>query len=416
MQPPESECSTTEEFDRDIGLAELLKNTNPESLIKQLCNLTGQPVCITDNKDKILAGNSINTPKEKYALNMDFEVVGYLLLQDKSEKIQAAAELVELILKSVARYIMTSELHVQAVHTDYEVLQEKHQALEKSEQQYRELAANLEQRVQEQVKTIETSQRQLYQAEKMASLGQLAAGVAHEINNPIGFIQSNLGTAGKYLDKFNRIGVAIKENNNIDYLNQYWEEEELDFIMEDFSTLLTESVDGVERVTNIVRDLKDFSNVDRNELSLCDINDVIKNVTNVSGHEINKRAMVKLQLEKIKPTYCQPGHLGQVLLNILLNAAQAMQQTGEIIIVTSQVREDIVISIRDNGPGISEEVLQRVYDPFYTTKEIGQGTGLGLTVCRDIVRAHNGDISIVSEQGLGTTVTITLPVQQKSGT
>jgi signal transduction histidine kinase len=415
MNKSEIESHTERDFDRDFGLDELLKNTHTENLIKQLGILVGQPVCIIDTDGNICAGSKKITPKQKQPLNLDFEPVGYLVLQDRTEKIEAAAKLVELVLKSAARYIMTSDLHIQAVQTDYEVLQEKHQKLEKSERQYRDLTDNLERRVQQQVKTIESSQRQLYQVEKMSSLGQLAAGIAHEINNPIGFIQSNLGTAEQYMNKFKKLGDLVKEQTNIEQLAKHWQEEDLDFVTEDFSTLLNESIDGVARVTNIVKDLKDFSNVDRNEYSLCNLNDIITNVCNVSSHEINKKAKIQLQFGDISLTYCQPCHLGQVFLNILLNATQAMQQPGEITVSTKQEKNKIITILHDNGPGIAEAVLQRVFEPFYTTKEVGQGTGLGLTVCRDIVQAHNGDVSLESVQGQGTTVTITLPVQQKSG-
>jgi len=391
-------------FDRELGLDDLLKGIDRGRLLAALAVLTGGPVRLTEAGGEQGGG-------QRVALRADLETVGYLETDvDAGGRLGAAAQLVELLLDSGRRYVMASDLHREAVQSDYEELQRKHAALAISEARYKELAAQLEQRVAEQVKTIETAQRQLYQAEKLASVGQLAAGVAHEINNPVGFIKSNLNTACSYLDALIGHAAQLKGGAERDALVRAWQEQDLDFVLSDFQELLQESIGGAERVTRIVSDLKGFSNVDRPDEEMADINEVIRGVCNVAGREIARHAELVLDLGTLPRTRCRPGHLGQAFLNLLLNAAQAMQGGGEIRVESVMHMHDICVRIMDNGPGIPEDVRERIFDPFFTTRDIGQGTGLGLTVSRDIVQAHGGRLLLDSEVGRGTTVAIYLPV------
>ena len=324
---------------------------------------------------------------------------------------RAAANMLELFMQSGARYFMASEMHIEVVKADYEELQRRHAALMESEARYKALAENLEMRVKEQVNTIESARRQLYQAEKLASVGQLAAGVAHEINNPIGFIRSNLGTAQSYVQKFQSVAGQVKSSGNA-ALATAWQTADLDFVLADFPSLLQESVDGADRVARIVSDLKGFSSIDQPEEEIVDLNDCIRSACNVATNQINSRADLKLALGELPPLRCKAGHLSQVFLNLLLNAAQAMKERGEIRIQSGIENGQIVIRFSDTGCGIPPEVLPRIFDPFFTTQDVGSGSGLGLTVSRDIITAHGGNIEVESEVGTGTTFTIYLPVNK----
>jgi signal transduction histidine kinase len=306
---------------------------------------------------------------------------------------------------------MASELHLESVHSDYEKLQQQHSELQASEARYKELAAHLEQRVQEQVETIEKTQRHLFQTEKLASVGQLAAGVAHEINNPVGFILSNLNTARGYTDELAQFLGIVKAESLSEQLAAAWQQHDIDFILEDFVTLLRESIDGAERVAAIVANLKEFSNVDGKEKSLVDINSVIESVIKVASTQIVNRAELTMSLAKLPMLNCRPGHISQVLLNMLLNSASAMGESrGEIHIDSNSDGQEITIQVSDNGRGIPPEIISTIFDPFFTTHDVGGGTGLGLSVARDVIVAHGGTIDVASRVGEGTTFTIHLPI------
>ncbi|MGE0081799.1 MAG: sensor histidine kinase, partial [Thiohalomonadaceae bacterium] len=327
------------------------------------------------------------------------EPVGYLEADAPAERTAAAARILEALLRSEGRYRAASRLHIEAVRRDYEELKRKHDALLDSEARYRELAAQLDERVKAQVRTIEATQRQLYQSEKMAAVGQLAAGIAHEINTPIAFIRSNLNTA---LDYRKRIAGVLQ--------SAALHDGELDFILDDLRDLLRESMAGAERVGRIVAALKDFSHVDRNAMEDADLNALVRSVCEVLAPEAAGKARFVLELESLPPVRCHAGNLGQVFYNLLLNAVQATEAGGTICVRSQSTTPDEVrVIVEDDGVGIAPEHLGRVFEPFFTTREVGKGTGLGLTVSHDIVRAHGGELAIDSSPGKGTRVTVVLP-------
>ncbi len=271
---------------------------------------------------------------------------------------------------------------------------------------------------------LEDAQVQLLQSEKMASIGQLAAGVAHELNNPIGFVHSNFGTLENYLKDILEIAAACetaaKASNPTDFahIDALKAEKDFDFLKADIFQLMSESRDGLSRIKKIVQDLKDFSRVGEAEWQWADIHQCLDSTLNIVWNELKYKCTVTKQYAAGLPQIrCLPSQLNQVFMNLLLNAAQAIPDKGEITIGTLPAGEDAIqIVIHDSGTGIPAENLQRIFDPFFTTKPIGKGTGLGLSIVWGIVGRHHGKIEASSAVGAGTTFTLTLPVSQAEET
>lgn len=395
-------------FDSDLYMDELLPQAVRQRLHGTLAVLLGTEFRLLDARGAPLTGEGEVTGS-RISLVLELEPIGYLETAcDDLPRQQAAKALFELLLRNAARYKMASRLHLESVHADYEALQTKHFALQQSEARLRALSETLEQRVQEQVKTIEGAQRQLYQAEKMASVGQLAAGVAHEINNPIGFIRSNLNSARGYVQQLALLEPLVKARE-AGRLAEIWQQQQFDELLRDFAELLQESVSGADRVARIVADLKSFSSVDHAELENADLNECIRSVCNMARIHAPEQARIELELEALPRLNCNTGHINQALMNMLLNAIWAIRGSGKVVVRSKLVNREIIIAVVDDGVGIPAEVLPRIFDPFFTTHDVGHGTGLGLTVCRDIIAAHGGRIEVESEPGQGASFTIYLP-------
>lgn len=260
---------------------------------------------------------------------------------------------------------------------------------------------------------VEEAQQQLLQSEKMAAIGQLAAGVAHEINNPIGFVNSNLGTLKTYTNNLLSLIEAYEtidaggDHSRLEALRQV---ADLEFLREDLPSLLVESQEGLDRVAKIVQDLKDFSRVDQAEHQAANLNEALESTLNVVWSEIKYKAEVIRELGNIPLVECVPAQINQVFMNLLVNAAQAIEQHGSITLRSGTENDQVWFEIADTGKGMSPEVANRIFEPFYTTKPVGQGTGLGLSISYDIiVKKHGGTIDVNSEPGQGTTFRITLP-------
>ena len=271
---------------------------------------------------------------------------------------------------------------------------------------------------------IKEAQAQLLQQEKMASIGQLAAGVAHEINNPIGFIHSNLSVLEDYItdlmqffEKYKELKAAIANGDKagvaafLRELIRIEKKIDLNFILNDFEKIVRESMDGAERVKVIVQDLKDFSHIDQAEVKYFNVNEGIESTLNIVWNEIKYKAKVIKEYGQIPEIRCFPMQLNQVFMNLLVNAAQAIDKDGIIRIKTFATDTHVVVEISDNGCGIPEEIRSKIFDPFFTTKEVGKGTGLGLSTAYNIIKKHNGEIEVDSEVGKGTRFTIRLPLQ-----
>jgi len=264
---------------------------------------------------------------------------------------------------------------------------------------------------------LKATQAKVVQQEKMASIGQLAAGVAHEINNPMGFISSNLGTLEKYLGRLNDFIQAqseliemVTDEDASAGLREKRKALKLDYILEDGRELIKESQDGAERVRTIVKNLKSFSRVDEAECKHADINECIVSTINIVWNELKYKASLIKELDDIPLIKCHPQQINQVFMNLLVNAAHAIEKSGEITVRTWHDNGSIFASVSDTGCGMSPEVVNRIFEPFFTTKEVGKGTGLGLSITYDIIKAHKGEITVDSEPGKGTTFTVQLPV------
>jgi two-component system, NtrC family, sensor kinase len=322
---------------------------------------------------------------------------------------------VDMLIKSGVKRMLTTELHTTIVHQSYEELLDKNRRLSASEKKYIELVETLEQKVEERTSELRKAHSTLLQQEKMASIGQLAAGIAHEINNPIGFIYSNLNTLGKYMLKIKEMLGAYKADSiaNDRKTDELYRRLKMDFIMEDIPELVRQSMEGAERVRKIVADLKGFSHIDDSEEMAVDINKEIEKTINILAYESRDKAVFIKEYGEIPLFLCNPGLICQVFLNIILNALQACEGMVEIRIKTHYDGREISVSIADNGPGIPDDIIKRVFEPFFTTKEVGKGTGLGLTIVYDIIKSHGGDITIKSEKGKGTEFMILLPVKEQ---
>ncbi len=267
---------------------------------------------------------------------------------------------------------------------------------------------------------LKATQSQVLQQEKMASVGQLAAGVAHEINNPMGFITSNLSTLKRYQDRLisylEQLETWLQGEGSPDILEQQQKlkkKQKIAYILEDIFDLIEESNEGAVRVREIVQNLKSFSRVDQTEFTPADINKCLESTLAIAMNEIKYKATVEKDFGELPLLPCYPQQLNQVFLNILVNAAQAIEGKGEIKIKTWTENKNVVITISDNGPGIPEEIREKIFEPFFTTKDVGEGTGLGMSISYDIIKEHRGQIKVASKAGQGTTFTIELPLDRE---
>jgi signal transduction histidine kinase len=253
------------------------------------------------------------------------------------------------------------------------------------------------------------------QSERMASIGQLAAGVAHEINNPVGFVNSNLGSLHTYVTNLMRLLATYQQVQGElpataqQQISALKKELDYEFMCDDITELLRESADGLKRVTRIVQDLKNFSHVDEIEYQLADLEDGLESTLRVVWNEVKYKAEVVKEFVGLPQVRCHPFQINQVFMNLLVNASQALQDKGRIVISTGFDERQVWIRVQDSGKGIAPEHLPKIFDPFFTTKPVGQGTGLGLSLSYDIVKKHNGHIEVNSEVGKGTIFTVYLP-------
>jgi two-component system NtrC family sensor kinase len=272
------------------------------------------------------------------------------------------------------------------------------------------------------LQNIQELQVQLVNNEKLASIGQLAAGIAHEINNPMAFISSNLNTLAKYMvtinDSMKMLSDLTKENTQNDYeiliktsneLDEIINNKKLAFVLSDIGDILQESAEGISRVSDIIKNLKTISRVDEASNQDVNINECIEKSLELAKTSITDKCRIIKEFSALPLIRCQPADIEQAFANIINNAAFAVSDGGVITIKTEEDQKDIVITISDTGSGIPKEMLSKIFDPFFTTKPVGKGTGLGLSMSLKAIKNHGGNIGAMSEPGKGSTFTVRIP-------
>jgi signal transduction histidine kinase len=317
---------------------------------------------------------------------------------------------------------------VEAVDAAYTKADEDHALLSRSmdimSDELNERNAALQREKDEQallIVRLEQAHNQLLQSEKMASIGQLAAGVAHEINNPIGYVNSNMHSLQAFVQELLALADALQHclpelpPPTQGHVQALLQEHDLNLLREDVTDVLRESQEGLARVKHIVQSLKDFSHPDQGVFGMADLHGGLRSTLAIVANEVRYRADVVTEWGDLPEVECILSELNQVFMNLLVNAAQAMpkERRGTIWVRTRRLEADAVeVEIADNGGGISAEHLGKIFDPFFTTKPVGQGTGLGLSLSYGLVQKHHGSIVVESTVGAGTCFRIRLPLRQ----
>lgn len=276
---------------------------------------------------------------------------------------------------------------------------------------------DLERAITERTNELENAHKAIFQSEKMALVGQLAAGVAHEINNPVGYISSNLESMRKFMERLLEYISVLEESTanccsaeELEKLEGLKSRLRIKRIKDDILSMVEESLEGVTRIKEIVRDLKHFSRMDESKFIFTDINETLERALAIVKNEIKYVATIVTDYGDIPKILCHPNQLAQVFINMLVNASHAITDKGEISVRTRNDENNIFVTISDSGCGMPDDVKNRIFDPFFTTKEVGKGTGLGLSISSEIVKKHNGEIIVESREGKGTSFIIKLPI------
>lgn len=375
-----------------------------------------------DNMEKYYKGSLISAP-----LIIDEKIMGLInICYPDTKRIFTKEELTQLI---------NFSHQISVAIQSQQIVDEKTKALLKVQKDLQEINVLFQQeaidrrRAQEDLKKayeeLKQTQSQLIQSEKMAGIGQLAAGVAHEINNPTGYIICNLNVLEEYYNNifsvFNEVDQNVKSvlsghdtlrktmNKKISAVKKKYE---LSYLKRDMPDLINESLDGAHRIKDIVSNLRGFAHSSENQFSLININKEIDRALSLVWGELKYKYNVVKDLKPLPKILCNPGELGQVFINLLVNAKQAIEHNNGKIIIKTYIKEsDVVIEISDNGKGIHHKHLDKIFEPFFTTKEIGEGTGLGLSIAYGIIKNHQGSITVKSKVSEGTTFIIKLPIK-----
>lgn len=457
----DQEYMELEDFDREYGLPDLFPVTLAEELLGDLGDPIQAVIFLPDGSihygpatAKRQPGVDVRTAgeiqKNGYArlpaaqgsmalfeLIHELETIGYLALQGPGKQI--SDELLRtgrFIVKVIHRVVhlnyknrLTAGLHGRVVEDSYAALKEKNSQLRQSEEKYRRLAENLEAEVACQTDEIKTAQMRLMQQEKLASVGQLAAGMAHEINNPIGFVISNLNSlrgyaadGGRLLRQYRGLKPLmdpVSGNENLldkirlelESIHETGNALDIDFVLEDMAALIAESLEGAERIKTIVHNLSEFARPSIETMESADIHQCLDTTLTLLSGQIGNNVHIEKVYSTIPAVRCRLREINQVFFHILRNALQAVGDQGEITIRTGTIDGGMVeVSIGDTGPGISETTLPHIFEPFFTTREVGAGTGLGLNLAYNLITRHEGTITVLSEEGSGSVFIIRMPI------
>ena len=409
MEPDEPGEDIRTEFTAE----ELSASLNMRDIGRQLTALLADDIAIVSSGGTLLYGKSNFSGGHRFAITLDFEPIAWLIC-NHADNGAAAAQLLQVLFANRARYQMAADMHKSVTLADFNALQEKNLALESANRHIQSLVDSLEEKVHEQVTVIENNQRKLYEHAKLAAVGQLAAGMAHEINNPIGFITSNFNAQIRYCNKIRDFFARNIDRLPDDVLTDY-RDTNLGKVIGNLNGVINESIDGCNRIRDIVKDLRVFANIDQADWSNMDINAIIHSVCHVLQGRFDNAHCLHFQSVPLPIFQGQPGFIAEALFSLISNALEAVahQDDAQVDIRASHDNQQVVISIEDNGPGIPSALAEKIFDPFFTTKAVGEGTGLGLSTSRDIVSAHGGRLQVENRSGGGTRATISLPLQGK---
>ncbi|HEY9161416.1 MAG TPA: ATP-binding protein [Desulfomonilia bacterium] len=403
-------------------IKDIIKKNEVLPMLEGAVKAGASQVLVRDDRGDILwsFGDSGGTLIENLNIILEGEPVAKLEIHAiNGTDIKGIAKLlhhsINTLIKNNLKRMLTSEIHTTIINHSYDELLHINKELSASEQKYRELAESLEIKVRERTEELKQAHTIMLQQEKMASIGSLAAGIAHEINNPMGFISSNLRTLSKYFSKakemLSHYRSAVSSIPELDEATrEKWKQLKLDFVFEDSMSLIDESLSGVERITVIVKNLRAVSHIDDTEIGIMNINSEIDSIICLLAHETPFGTKFIRNYSAIPGLQCRLGLLSQAFLNILLNALQSRHDGLIVTIDTTSDEESVYITIADNGPGIAEDIKDRIFEPFFTTKDVGKGQGLGLTTAYDAITSHNGSIEVENKNG--AVFKIKLPIRK----
>ena len=427
-----TETATHVEFviGEEKRLADIVSKVEIEPLLRSAIRLGINRIALLDEDDRAMVvvgeepvGDLPVQLQKRLSVLVEGEPKGTLLLEarDQIPGFEAIARLLQdalhLTVTNNLKRMLTTEVHTSIVQESYEQLVATNHRLMESERRYRELARNLEIKVKERTAELEKAYQRMLQQEKLAAVGQLAAGMAHEINTPLGFIKSNLNSFAKYqnrmaemlglyrlmLDKEASPEVVKRQTE------QRWKELKLDFLLEDSGVLLGQSLDGADKIASIVSELKSFAHLDGMEQQPMDLQQELKQLLASLAPQFPPDTRLTADLQPLPALVCRVPLVLHAFANILDNAIKSRSDGLDLTVSATQDAGQILVTITDNGCGIPQEQLSRVFEPFFTTRPVGKGSGMGLTVAREAILGAGGSIELESVAGQGTTCRVQLP-------
>ena len=411
-------------------LSDIVSRTEIEPLLRSGLKLGILRAALLDEDDLSLAtlGEEPSEDREKplqkrLPIMVEGEPKGTLLLEADSSNpaFEALARLLQealqLTVTNNLKRMLTTEVHTSIVQESYDQLVTTNRRLMESERRYRELARDLEKKVLERTTELQQAYQRMLQQEKLAAVGQLAAGMAHEINTPLGFIRSNLNSFARYRNRMAEMlglyRLMLDKEASPEVIKrraeQRWKELKLDFLLEDSGVLLGQSLEGTDRIATIVAQLKDFAHLDGMEQQPMDIRRELEQLLAGLAPQFPPNTRLITDLQQLPLFTCRVPLVVQAFANLIDNALKSRADGLELTVRAVQDAEQLLITISDNGCGIPAEHLPRIFEPFFTTREVGKGSGMGLTVAREAISGAGGSIEVESVAGQGTICRICLP-------
>jgi len=411
-------------------LSDIVGKLEIEPLLRSALKLGINRVALLDEDERVLValGESVveqqGTCREiRLPILVEGEPKGTLLLASAGQilGLEAIARLLQdslqLTVTNNLKRMLTTEVHTSIVQESYEQLVSTNHRLMESERRYRTLARDLEIKVKERTAELQQAYQRMLQQEKLAAVGQLAAGMAHEINTPLGFINSNLNSFAKYQNRMAEMlglyRLLLTKESSPETIKQQteqrWKELKLDFLLEDSGVLLGQSLEGADRIATIVAQLKGFAHLDGMEQQSMDLQHELKQLLAGLAPQLPPNSRITTDLQPLPPLVCRVPLLLQAFANILDNAIKSRSEGLELTVYARQESDLILVAISDNGCGIPAENLPHIFEPFFTTRPGGSGSGMGLTVAREAIIGAGGSIEVESLAGQGTTCRVTLP-------